>query len=197
MKIIVENYNSDWNKEFEQLKSQLLHLLGFLNPAIEHILSTSVNGLSAKPVIDILVGLNSEADLDRTIEPMLRENFVYYACYNEVMPYRRFFVKHRVNPKKLSVPQIISERDRIPATSEEIQQRLAHIHILRVNSEHWLRHIAFREYLRAFPEIRTQYQQLKENLGEQDWKDGNDYNSAKNDFIKAEETNALNWYKNR
>lgn len=195
MNIQFEKYNQNWIKEFENIKIEVLKTIGFLNPKIEHIGSTSIKGLSAKPIIDILVGLNFEKELDKTVEPLTNENFVYYERFNEDMPYRRFFVKHKINPNELSIPKIITKNEDIPSSTIEHNQRLAHIHILPVDSEHWIRHIAFRDYLRTFPEIRTEYQKLKENLSKQDWIDGNEYNQAKNDFIKLEEEKAVNWYK--
>ncbi len=74
---------------------------------------------------------------------------------------------------------------------------LAHIHVIPLSSEHWLRHIAFRDYLRTHPEIVKQYQALKEELIKQDWKDGNDYNAGKEAFLKREELHAVKWYKNQ
>lgn len=69
MKIKFEKYNPDWSNDFEKIKSELSELIGFINPNIEHIGSTSVKGLSAKPIIDILIGVNNESDLEKTITP--------------------------------------------------------------------------------------------------------------------------------
>jgi len=54
---------------FEKIKNELSKLIGFIDPKIEHIGSTSVHGLSAKPIIDILIGVESEKDLEKTIPP--------------------------------------------------------------------------------------------------------------------------------
>lgn len=195
MKIRFEKFNKNWADEFENIKLELLKTIGFLKPKIEHIGSTSIKELSAKPIIDILVGLSSEEELDKTIEPLLNQNLVYYEKFNKDMPYRRFFVKYKTNPNELSIPKIITENESIPSNIDEHNHRLAHIHILTVDSEHWIRHIAFRDYLRTFPEIKLEYQKLKENLSEKEWIDGTEYNRAKNDFIKLEEEKAINWFK--
>jgi len=107
------------------------------------------------------------------------------------MPYRRFFVKHRTAPKKLSIPKIITDKSTALANTEEHNCRLAHIHILPHNSEHWIRHIAFRDYLKTFPLIKDQYQSLKEQLSHKEWRDGNEYNQAKNEFIKKQKNAAI------
>lgn len=196
MKIKFEKYNPSWANEFGKLKNELQDLIGSTNPQIEHIGSTSVEGLSAKPIIDILIGVNNESDLDKTITPLINRHYIYYEKYNVLMPYRRFFVKHKI-PNYNSTPQIITEKDIIIASTEEHSNRLAHIHILPHNSEHWIRHIAFRDYLRTHPNVKNEYQQLKEQLSQMTWLDGNEYNSAKDQFLKTEEKKAINWYVNQ
>lgn len=148
MKIVFEQYNPDWKNYFVKIKNELLELIGFIKPRIEHIGSTSVEGLSAKPIIDILVGVNSEKDLAETIKPLTENNYIYYECFNKEMPYRRFFIKHKGDPAKFALPQI----------------------------------------------IKAQYQFLKEQLSNKEWEDGNQYNAAKNHFIKTEENKAVHWY---
>lgn len=197
MKITFEKYNPNWATDFENIKDELLKLIGFINLKIEHIGSTSIQGLSAKPIIDILIGVNYEKDLEETITPLISNKYVYYECYNEIIPYRRLFVKYKVNSKDLSIPSRIKDNNKIPASTEEFKCRLAHIHILPYNSEHWIRHIAFRDYLRAHPDIKKQYQILKEELSQREWRDGPEYNEAKDKFIKAEESKAIHWYQSK
>lgn len=194
MNIHLKTYDPLWKQHFETLREELSSLLGSPEPKIEHIGSTSVEGLSAKPIIDLLIGVADQAGLDRVITPLMDNGYIYYEKYNQDMPYRRFFVKHKVNPESLGLPAIYREQDIIPATTQEHDQRLAHIHVLPYLSEHWIRHIAFRDYLRTHSIVRQQYQALKENLVLQEWADGNAYNQAKDDFLKTEEQKAIDWY---
>lgn len=194
MNIHLATYDPLWKQSFETLREELSSLLDSPEPKIEHIGSTSVEGLSAKPIIDLLIGVADQAGLDRVIAPLMDSGYVYYEKYNQDMPYRRFFVKHKVNPESLGLPSIYREQDIIPATTQEHGQRLAHIHALPYLSEHWIRHIAFRDYLRTHPIVRQQYQALKENLVLHEWPDGNAYNQAKDDFLKTEEQKAIDWY---
>ncbi|MDC8098474.1 GrpB family protein [Chryseobacterium rhizosphaerae] len=194
MKITFEKYNPFWKKQFETIKNELKGSIGFLNPQIEHIGSTSVENLSAKPVIDIMIGVKNEEELDK-IPPLLRgQDYVYYQKYNEEMPYRRFFIKLIDQPQNLGFPEIINAGDEIPEGIHDHKLRIAHIHAIPTSSEHWLRHIAFRDYLRTHPEVKDEYQQLKEYLSEKEWHDGNDYNEGKDPFIKREERKAVEWY---
>lgn len=194
MNIHLKTYDPLWKQSFETLREELSSLLGSPEPKIEHIGSTSVEDLSAKPIIDLLIGVADQAGLDRVITPLMDNGYIYYEKYNQDMPYRRFFVKHKVNPEILGLPAIYREQDIIPATTQEHDQRLAHIHALPYLSEHWIRHIAFRDYLRTHPIVRQQYQALKENLVLHEWADGNAYNQAKDDFLKIEEQKAIDWY---
>lgn len=197
MKITFEKYNPSWKKQFESIKNELEKNIGFLNLQIEHIGSTSVEGLSAKPVIDIMIGVQSEDDLDKIPPLMKGKDYVYYEKYNEEMPYRRFFIKLTDQAQNLGFPEIIHPGDVIPDKMHDHKLRIAHIHTIPVSSEHWLRHIAFRDYLRTHAEVRDEYQRLKEHLSLQEWYDGNDYNDGKDPFIKREERNAVQWYLDR
>lgn len=194
MKIKLERYYPGRKAGFENIRTELLQQTGFLRPVIEHIGSTSVEGLSAKPIIDILVGLQSEKDLSATIQPLTEKNYIYYERFNKEMPYRRFFVKHKIHPEELAIPSIITEKDAMPSDTFEHDQRLAHIHIVQYQSIHWIRHIAFRDYLKAYTDISQQYQILKEELCKREWTDGNEYNKAKDKFIKLHEKKAVQWY---
>ncbi len=195
MKLKFKQYNSRWPRDFDIVKDEIIERIGFLNPRIAHIGSTAVHGLAAKPIIDILVGLEQECDLDRCIQPMINGNFIYYPIFNKVMPYRRFFVKHKASFDTFLISSVIDSEDKKPTSSEEHDHRLAHVHILPIHSEHWTRHIAFRDYLREFPDIKLQYQNLKTQLISKEWRDGNAYNDAKNLFIKEHERKAVIWYK--
>lgn len=194
MKITFEPYNPLWKQTFNEIKKELVQEIGFLEPQIEHIGSTAVEGLSAKPIIDILIGVKNSAELD-IIPPLLMEKgYVYYEKYNEDMPYRRFFVKLKQAPQRLSLPVHIKPADIIPEELHNHILRVAHIHVMPLDSAHWIRHIAFRDYLRTHLEIKEEYQQLKEKLSTQEWKDGNEYNEGKDVFLKREEQKAINWY---
>lgn len=195
MKIVLENNFKEWNSDFLILKTELQQTLYFANPIIEHIGSTAIPNILAKPIIDVLVGIKQDTNIDDTIIPLRNKNYVYIEKYNTVMPYRRFFIKLKENTTHHIFPNIIKGNKVIPKKIE--QNKLAHIHILKHNTSHWVRHIAFREYLKANDTIKNAYQELKVSLSLENWKDGNEYNAAKNNFIKNTEIEALNWYLNR
>jgi len=193
MKIKIEEHNPGWSSQFEQIKDDLKTILGKLNPKIEHIGSTSVPNLAAKPVIDIAIGIESTDDLDKTIEPMISNHYIYYEIYNSVMPLRRLFVGLKDKKDHVKFKTTYSENDAIPH-DEICDHRLAHVHIWEFGTTEWVRHIAFRDYLCEYPKVKSQYEDIKKQLSLRNWKDGNEYNDCKNDFIKSKESKAILWY---
>ena len=192
MKIEIEEYNREWTGQFEKIKADLYSILINLNPKIEHIGSTSVPDLAAKPIIDIQVGIKNLNDLDKTIEPMINNHYIYYEIYNSVMPERRLFVGLKDEKDIRNFQNIYSKGDLIP--HEKINQlRLTHVHIWEHGTKDWNRHIAFRNYLREHADVKGQYESLKKQLSLKDWKDGNEYNNAKDSFIKTTEAKAILW----
>ena len=192
-----EPYNPMWKEQFDCIKHDLMLHLQTLNPQIEHIGSTSVEGLAAKPIIDILIGVRDESELNQIPDLVAGKNYVYYPKYNADMPYRRFFVLLKEAPQTWDLPEIIDVDDSIPEKMHDHALRVAHIHVMPITSEHWTRHLAFRDYLRAHPEVKAAYQKIKEQLVQQQWQDGNDYNDGKDEFIKREEQKAIAWYAQR
>jgi GrpB-like predicted nucleotidyltransferase (UPF0157 family) len=66
-----EDNQTGWANAFEREKEVVASVLTDFSPAIEHIGSTSIEGLCAKPTIDMLAGLHDEMQLDKTIAPMI------------------------------------------------------------------------------------------------------------------------------
>ncbi len=194
MKIAIVPYNPEWSAQFRQIADELKVILKDVHPTIEHMGSTSVSGLAAKPIIDVAVGIASTALLDKTIAPMTGHNYIYFEKYNSVMPLRRHYVGLQSGAPIHRFQSVYTEADKVPHEDIYPHKRV-HVHVWELGSPEYLRHIAFRDYLRAHPEIVRQYAQLKKQLSVQEWEDGNAYNSGKNDFIKQEEAKAIVWYK--
>lgn len=195
MKLVVQPYTVKWQEQFSSIAYDLKALLADEDVQIDHIGSTSVNGLSAKPIIDIQLGVKDEAALDKISNILQAPNIVYYEKYNEFMPQRRFFVLFNCSIDDLGAPSVVKLKEDVPDILQNHDLRIVHIHVFIKGSEDWVRHIAFRDYLRVHPEVKNAYQSLKELLAKKEWKDGNDYNAAKDTFLKKEEQKAIEWYK--
>src|SRR5688572_377334 len=137
MKVTLKPYDPEWKISFSKEKELLSAALKGEDLSIEHIGSTSVEGLGAKPVIDILIGLADFSAADAVIPSIEKLNYEYISKYEDVMPYRRFFVK------------------------ENNKERTHHIHLVQRDTAFWKRHIFFRDYLRANPRVRAEYFLLK------------------------------------
>ena len=160
VKIIIEPYNIDWKVLFEKESNKLHNSLGRDMVIIEHIGSTSVVGLGAKPIIDIMVGINDVNQLDSFVSAIEYLGYNYVYQYENMMPNRRFFIKD----------------------SQRI--RSYHIHMVEYNTDFWKRHLRFRNRLRRDEGLREKYYNLKLGLSKKDWKDVDEYAAAKSQFIK-------------
>ena|ERR1051325_3770736 len=166
MKVTISEYGEEWPEWFREEKTALEGALGKDAAAIEHVGSTSVAGLAAKPILDIMIGLADFALADRLVPKVVGLGYDYIKEYEAVMPYRRFLVKERLGV------------------------RTHQIHIVEFGSEFWRRLLLFRDTLRAKPEVRRDYEALKRRLAEQEWRDVNEYAEAKTDFIRDVENRA-------
>ena len=167
MRITIAEYDPEWADMFERQKQQLADIIGQSVKAIEHIGSTAVPGLAAKPIIDIMAGLKDFQLADIIVLKLIEQGYQYFGQYEDEIPDRRFF-------KKVAAGQTIS-----------------HIHMVEFASEFWQRHLLFRDYLRANPDVARQYAELKIDLAKKDWQDSNDYCRAKTDFIREIEKQAM------
>ena len=191
MKIIIEEYTPKWVDDFVTEKNKLEQALEGIGATIEHIGSTSVPGLGAKPIIDILIGLRVEDDLDKVIVPMQQSGYTYFKKYEPMMPYRRLFIKLEPLPDKMP-PAIVDIGEEL-VTGKDFRA-MVNIHVLVKGTLHWNRHIAFRDFLRAHPDTRDAYDALKKELSLREFKDTLEYNEAKDAFVKEVEQQALKWY---
>lgn len=191
MKVEIVQHNPLWKSKFLEIKGELQNFLSVLSPKIEHIGSTSIDELWAKPVIDVLVGID-EKKLDETTVLLKNTSYVYVKAFTKEMPERRFFIRLK---DEYDFKQEITSTSQI---DENINSnKIAHIHIVGHNSEFWFRHIAFREYLKAHPNAKEEYQTLKKKLSEVEWNHPFEFNEAKSAFIQLHQAKAITWYKNQ
>lgn len=167
MKVIISEYSPEWPEMFERERKSLEATIGAGAGIIEHVGSTSVSGLAAKPVIDIMIGLHDFSIADKLVPEIVALGYQYVPEYEEVMPYRRYF------------------RKTAGGTSTH------HIHMVQAGGEFWQRHLLFRDYLRAYPDVASAYAVLKKELARLDWDDVNDYADAKTAFIRNIENRAV------
>jgi GrpB-like predicted nucleotidyltransferase (UPF0157 family) len=150
-------YDPSWPVQFQEETDVLRRALApWLVGAIEHIGSTAVPGLSAKPVIDIMAGVQTLEGSRPAIAVAAQLGY----CY---APYQAELEHWFCKPS--------------PAF------RTHHLHLIPTGSPQWLRPIAFRDYLRAHPDVALEYEALKRRLAQEHYLDREAYTEAKRPFI--------------
>lgn len=155
-RIIIEDYDPRWPDRFARETARLRPILGEA-AKLEHFGSTAVPGLAAKPVIDILAGI--DGDLTEKLQEQLmalgytfsRKNADWWAFFRKGMP------------------------------------RTHHLHIIDLSREegrlHWQKELGFRNALRKSQKLRTAYETLKHGLANRFSNDRPSYEAGKTDFI--------------
>jgi len=159
--IEISPYSSVWLKWFEAERIVLGSVFSSPEVQIEHVGSTAVPGLGAKPIVDILLGALSLHVIEATIPALVALGYQYMPKHEAVLPHRRFFAKPQVRPRRF------------------------HLHAVELQSRFWYDHLAFREALRADSELASEYQRVKLELAARFGFDREGYTDAKGPFIQA------------
>ena len=164
--VAVVPYDPLWPGRFEQEKRHLLSCLpAELLRRIEHFGSTAVPGLSAKPIVDVLVEVQSLAETRRRIVPILEgQGYEYFwrpTRGDEAPPFYAWLIKRDGNGR-----------------------RTHHIHMVEADFPQW-EGLLFRDYLIEHPEVAREYCELKVRLADRYRQDRVAYTEAKTDFIRA------------
>jgi GrpB-like predicted nucleotidyltransferase (UPF0157 family) len=174
--ILIVPYNSEWPRMFESEKEHLLSCLPN-GPVkrIEHFGSTAVPGLSAKPIIDILVEVSSLEETKKKIVPILTaKGYEYFwrpTWGDDVPPFYAWFIKRDTGGI-----------------------RTHHIHMVERDFEHWDR-LLFRDYLIDNPDLAKEYEKLKLRFSHAFPDDRPAYTNAKTEFIVKMTDLAKEFYK--
>ena len=167
--IEVVDYDSHWKIIFETEKTALAKAIGSNAVKIDHIGSTLVIGLAAKPIVDILIEVSNLEALDA-----INKNIIALGYTSEGengISGRRYFHKSGVQPS-------------------------LHVHVFQSNDSHLHRHRAFKEYLITHPVVASEYASIKKAAALKSNNDINVYMALKNDFIQKHEKLALKSFGN-
>jgi NAD-dependent deacetylase len=164
----VVEYDPRWPELYEQESQRVRKALGSSVVGMEHMGSTAVPGLAGKPVIDISIGLE-RLELDQAqIGAMEALGYQYLGEHG--LPGRLFFRRDKDG------------------------RRTHHVHVVEWGGEHWRRHHAFREYLRAHPEEAAGYAEEKRRVAAHTTHLG-DYGERKQAFVDDLFARAWSWYR--
>lgn len=154
----LEEWKPEWKTAFDAEKQRLQNVFGELTTDIQHIGSTSVEGLSVKPIIDIAVGLTALADFE-----LVRSRFHQLSDYS---------IKENNIPGEILIRK---------GPAEDCS---AFIHVLERNGTKMQQMLRFRDTLRNHPEICYAYETLKRTLAEKFPHDRERHTAAKANFIQ-------------
>jgi len=158
--VVLTEYDPEWASKFEAEKEFLLQVIGdWICGSVEHVGSTAIPGLIAKPVIDIMFGVKSLEESRPTIDILINNGYEHSAYKTDVM---HWFCK---------------PNDAF---------RTHHLHLIPYKSPLWQERIQFRELLRSDGRIAREYAELKKNLAIKYKDDRETYTLKKWPFIEKE-----------
>lgn len=161
----IVDYDPVWPVRFEEMRARLAAALGVVAVRIDHVGSTAVPGLAAKPIVDIQVSVPDVEDEATFRRPIEGEGF----ALRFIEPGHRYF---RPPP---GLP------------------RLWQVHVCTIGSQWERDHLLFRDYLRAHPPAAAEYTDLKRRLAERHHGDRIAYTDAKGPFIEDVLPRAEEW----
>jgi len=154
--ITIEDYNPEWPRHFAEITAPIRSALDGMVVAIEHVGSTAVPGLAAKPVIDIDVVLKNAGDLPDVVNRLHPLGYRYRGDLG------------------------IAGREAFSGPEDLFPH---HLYVCLTDGGEYRRHIAFRDYLRAHPDAMSEYAALKRELAVSCGDDRAEYSRAKSHFV--------------
>lgn len=140
-KVIVVPYDEAWNSAFEEIKQEIEYAIGDLIVGMEHVGSTSVEGMSAKPCIDIDVIIKDYATFDAVVSKLEMIGYIHEGNLG------------------------IKDREAFRYTGKPHLQE-HHLYVCPQDSEELHRHMTFRDFLRNHPEAAKKYSLRKEKAAQ-------------------------------
>lgn len=162
--IVLAAYNPDWSEWANEEILELTALLKDYSPIINHIGSTAIPNIQAKPIIDILVELNPDTDWPRIKERMETAGYICMSVSDSRMSFNKGY------------------------TPAGYADKVFHIHFHRAGDND---EICFRDYLIAYPEVAKEYEILKLSLLPKYRNDRDAYTEAKSEFVRQTMKRAL------
>lgn len=152
-------YRKEWAKLFEKEKKRLEKALGNKVVDIQHVGSTSIQNMPAKPIIDINVGIKMMKNSGKFIKLFKSLGYEYNPKFGSGRTHMVFIKGNRVS-------------------------KTHHLHLMRYNGDIWKKHLSFRNYLHEHKSDAKKYEQLKKSLQKKFTNDIHSYIINKAEFIK-------------
>jgi len=157
MAVTLVPYDTTWPLEFAAEADRIERACASLPIRLEHIGSTAIPAMSAKPVIDILAGRPGNVSGDKYVAAFRQLGYEHKGAYG--IPGRNYF--RRGTP------------------------RTHHVHLVSWSSDFWRDHLLFRDFLRANPDTAREYETIKRELAASYLFDKETYTDAKGPFVRS------------
>jgi GrpB-like predicted nucleotidyltransferase (UPF0157 family) len=159
-KVEIADYDSDWPQRFEAESRRLKELCGVSLSKIEHVGSTAVPGLPAKPIIDIIAVAPSVEEADTLVELLCANGYTTSVEFNATLGDKRWLMRQQGG------------------------RRTHHLHLVPPGNDEWLNKVRFRDLLRKDSDLRRAYIELKRRLADELCEDREAYTDAKTAFVR-------------
>lgn len=168
--IVLVPYDPAWPQRYEEERRRIVAALGEMVEGgvldgLEHIGSTSIAGMTAKPCLDLMARVHPLPLPQDKVDALVALGYEYLGEHG--LPGRHYF---RRGPHDV------------------------HLHVVGFESDHWARHLLFRDHLRAHPEAARRYQALKLELASRYRYDRATYSEGKSEWVGQLEREALAWH---
>ncbi|MEV4312196.1 GrpB family protein [Actinocrispum sp. NPDC049592] len=167
VKVVVDDYNPDWPRWYEEEASRIRSALGPIAVRLEHVGSTSVPGLPAKPIIDVILAVPDSSIEDAYVPALVAAGYDLHIRELEWHQHRVFY--NRV---------------------ERGHRRDVNLHVYTEGCAEYDACVVFRDWLRTHPEDLALYRDAKLELSKKDWKYVQNYADAKTPVIETIKTRA-------
>ena len=165
----LHDHEKSWEENAALIVEKLKSILGATATDIQHVGSTSIVHIKAKPIIDIAVSVNSFDDV-YTLIPVLEAEGIIHRPDNDE-PWQVYF----------------------SCGNDRENSRTHHIHVVKTGSKEWQDYINFRDYLNYCPDVAKEYENVKLRLMKEYKNDRLAYTEGKDEFIKKVLRDALTW----
>ena len=155
----IVDYDAEWPKLFRKERAAIAAAMGIGTRRIEHIGSTSVPGLGAKPIVDMMVGVAKMPSVAEARRQFTSLRKLGYEFRGETVPGTLYV-------RKAGPPRF-------------------NLHMMRSRGAFWADHLLFRDYLRAHGDVASRYEELKRELMSTMAHDATAYSGAKTEFIRS------------
>lgn len=171
MYIEVAPYNPKWKELYRRESEAIFGACGEFILTIDHAGSTSVEGLAAKPIVDIYIGTRSLKQSDAIIDPMESLGYEYVKEFEDGLPFRRYFRKFIEG------------------------KRAFHVHVTPADHEFRNIDLTFRDYVSINSAAKKEYEELKLNLAKNGWAENESYTKAKTETCLRIKNEALKYFR--